>query len=96
MHLNCKKDDMAIVVRGPAGARIRNGTVVTCKRFLPLARDSQTGRTAENVWVVDYKPPHDKTAGVWCVEDFRLQPLPKAGDGGVDARDVLLGQRTPA
>lgn len=96
MTLNCQQDDMALVVRGPAGAKIRNGTVVTCKRFLPTARDSQTGRTADNVWVVDYKPPHDKTPGAWCVEDYRLQPLPKPGDRKADSRDVLLGRRASA
>jgi hypothetical protein len=96
MKLNCQKDDMALVVRGPAGAKIRNGTVVTCKRFLSVARDSQSGRTAENVWVVDYKPANDKTTGSWCVEDYRLQPLPKPGRHGVDSHDVLLGRRAAA
>lgn len=97
MTLNCKVGDLAIVVRGPTSAKIPNGTIVQCKRFLPQARDVWTKTTVSNVWEVDFRSDigHPE-AEAWGIEDARLVPLRDPGDHEVDRRDVLLGQRAAA
>ena len=94
MTLNCKQGDLAMVVRG--GRRpgsIPVGTIIQCRKFVPISMNVDTGELVPDVWEIDYHAPLDpKACDGWAIEDWRLRPLDNPGDEAVDSRDIKLGE----
>ena len=86
MKLNCKPDDLAIVVKAHVAENL--GKIVKCRKLLPLAYFKVGGPT-ENAWLVDIDGkgpcPYARSLGYdACIPDANLRPIRDPGDGAQD------------
>lgn len=89
MKLNCKPDDLAIIVKAHRAENL--GKIVQCRKLLPLA-DFKIGGPIENAWLVDIdgKGPCQYARSLGydaCIPDANLRPIRDPGD---DAQDETL------
>lgn len=95
MTLNCKKDNLAIVVNQEGPGSIPRDSIVRC---LPLESVSHwldgpnVGKVVTNVWHVEWRGATYGSVGRFGVRDCNLRPLKNPGDDESDSRDIKLGE----
>ena len=96
--MNCKKDDIAMVLAGKMGINSPNaGKIVTCLRF--VGSSPTLNYVGNDLWEIDrqiqWSNRRDGSLSQhYLVPDSLLRPFPKHGDDEVDEMVKLVGPAT--